>query len=115
MTRNLNNTQKEFLNKEFSVDGFSSRWSLTRSEFESWPIPMMAFLFTDEQMQNLADEVSNTLKSVGFNENDPDKDGLFDFWFETIETTAVNMGMEYYDDFSDEEIEEMSKEFNSMA
>lgn len=115
MARELNKAQKEFLDKEFAVEGFSSRYALTRGEFESWPIPMMAFLFTDEQMQNLADEVSKILKNVGFNENDPDKDSLFDFWFETIETTAVNMGMEYYDDFSDEEIEEMSKGFNSMA
>ena len=89
---------------------------ISRIDYESIPIPMYATEFTDDQMQNLAETIYLTLCNYGgfnktdvddyFQTNEMDKELFEDidnaFWKE-MEIIAVNMGMRYYEDMSDEE------------
>ena len=38
-----------------------------------------------------------------------DEEEAHDFWYETIETCATEMGMKYYEDLSDEEMDEATE------
>lgn len=109
----LNKAQMDFLNKEFPVKGLSKH-TLSRMEFEGFPCAMMACLFTDEQMTELANRVSIDMEDVDIDENTTntyDKDEFEDIWYRTIENNALNMGMKYYEDYTEEEIEKMTNEF----
>lgn len=104
----MNKAQNDYMNKDFSLD---KKYSLTRKEFEYFPCPMVAITWTDEQMQNLANVIHNNfIYDEKLNEEENEM-----FWYETIETCAVSLGMEYYESLTDEEIAEIDKFWEGIA
>lgn len=85
---------------------------ITREDYESLPCAMYAMEFTNAQMQELVDRIADVLSSqYGYNEYEisclkEDSQELEDyyeaFWRE-MENIALDMGMRYYEDMSDEE------------
>lgn len=103
----MNKIQEEYINKDFSLDdGFS----LTREDYESFPCAMVAVTWTDEQMHELAQKVHNIFQHCDLD----DEEEAHDFWYETIETCATEMGMKYYEDLSDEEMDEASEFWDNI-
>jgi hypothetical protein len=102
------------LKKEFKHNGII----LTREDYESIPCAMCAMEFTDEQMQILVERVANILSAqygyteheISLLEKDTENMECYEeiFWRE-MEGTALNMGMRYYEDFTDEEFEKVKK------
>ena len=106
------------MEKHFKVNGLNI---ICRMDYESMPCPMYATEFTDEQMQDLAETIYLTLCNYGFEKEDlesfftePDlnypylEDIDSAFWNE-MEIIAVNMGMRYYEDMTDEEYNRICK------
>ena len=100
-------------NRFFGFDGLDI---ISREQYETLPCGMYAYGFTDEQMQQIAQEIYDTLHSqYGFDKNqlreyftdyDPDSEIDDPFWRE-MEDIAVKMGMVYYDDMTDEEYQKI--------
>ncbi len=100
--------RNDSLKKEFVSGGVG----ITREDYESLPCAMYAMEFTDDQMQELVNRVADVLSSqYGYNEYEiscleEDSQELEDyyeaFWRE-MENIALDMGMRYYEDMSDEE------------
>lgn len=103
----MNKKQEELLKKEFFV---TNNHSITRGDFEGFPCPMAAFNWTDEQMQKLADRIVLDYAydaSLSEDENE-------DEWFRIIEHCAIELGMKYYEDLSDEEYYILTNEWNNI-
>ena len=95
---------------------------VSRGDYESMSCPMYAGEFDDEKMTELARLIYQMLNSnYGYTDrelekyfNDPsaniDEDLDMAFWRE-MEEIAVQMGMRYYEDMTDEEFEEVSKKY----
>ena len=95
---------------------------VSRGDYESMPAPMYAGEFDDDEMTELAEKIYLWLNSnYGYTDrelekyfNDPsaniDEDLNIAFWRE-MEEIAVQMGMRYYEDMTDEEFEEISKKY----
>ena len=99
--------------------------TITREDYESLTIPMIAIEFNDEQMQKLVDNINLSMRSdydeeqLGWlksyrsngegltKEQTNFADKMSEREFEYFETCAVNMGMRYYEDLSDEEFNEL--------
>lgn len=93
---------------------------VSRGDYESMPSPMYAGEFDDEKMQNLADEIYHSLRyEYGYSEDElrdffTNPDAVENekmsghFWIE-METIAVNMGMRYYEDMTEEEYNAISE------
>ena len=100
--------KNDSLKKEFVSGGVG----ITREDYESMPCAMYAMEFTDDQMQELVNRVADVLSSqYGYTEYEiscleEDSQELEDyyeaFWRE-MEDIALDMGMRYYEDMSDEE------------
>lgn len=109
------NTTKEFKSEHGHV-------VITRGDFEGLPCGMIAIEFSDEQMQKLVDDINLTLKrdyskeelallrdyeNLG-NENGLTQEQIYlaeelsDQEFKITEDTALDMGMEYYEDLTEE-------------
>ena len=106
----MNAKQLEIISKRFEV---TPDFSLTRAEFEGFPCPMVACLWTDEQMEELANEVKknfvyDTLPKNYYLNN------LEDEWYRVIENCALEMGMQYYDDLTDQEVEEINNQWENI-
>lgn len=116
----MNEKQIELLTKEFEVCGKNpytthKEWVITRSEYESFPCPLIAWNWTDEQMEELAKECRKkfNVEFDSITDNDVE-DWVEDYFYKVIENTAVRMGMQYYDDLTDEEFNEMQEKFNNI-
>ena len=95
---------------------------VSRGDYESMSCPMYAGEFDDEKMTELARLIYQMLNSnYGYTDrelekyfNDPsaniNEDLDMAFWRE-MEEIAVQMGMRYYEDMTDEEFEEISKKY----
>lgn len=93
---------------------------VSRGDYESLPFSMYAGEFDDEKMQKLADEIYHSLRyEYGYSEDElhdfftnPDARENVKmsghFWIE-METIAVNMGMRYYEDMTEEEYNAISE------
>lgn len=93
---------------------------VSRGDYESMPSPMYAGEFDDEKMQNLAEEIYQSMRyEYGYSEDElhdffTNPDACEDekmsghFWIE-MENIAVNMGMRYYEDMSEEEYNAISE------
>ena len=100
------------MEKEFTSNGIT----ITRSDYESMPCSMYANEFSDEQMQELVTKIANVLSSqYGYTEHEisclkKDSQEIEDyedaFWRE-MEEIAVDMGMRYYEDMTDEEYQKI--------
>ena len=96
------------LTKEFKHNGVI----ITRDDYESMPCAMCAIEFTDEQMQILVERIANILSAqygyseheISLLEQDSEKMECYEeaFWRE-MEETAIDMGMRYYEDLTDEQ------------
>ena len=95
---------------------------VSRGDYENMSCPMYAGEFDDEKMTELARLIYQMLNSnYRYTDrelekyfNDPsaniDEDLDIAFWRE-MEEIAVQMGMRYYEDMTDEEFEEISKKY----
>ena len=93
---------------------------VSRGDYEGMPSPMYAGEFDDEKMQNLAEEIYQSLRyEYGYSDDElhvlfTNPDACEDekmnghFWIE-METIAVNMGMRYYEDMTEEEYNSISE------
>lgn len=104
----MNKRQKELLDKEFKVN---KHFSITRGDYEGMPDPLIAFTWSDEQMKQLAKNISNEL--CPYDKNDPE--GMEDDFWATMENVAVRMGMEYYEDLDPNGEEEYEKLWKSIT
>lgn len=106
----MNERQKELLNKKFNVKG---EFNITRYDFESFPCPLMAWKWSDEQMSELAEKIRCSFDYDG--ETFPlDDDDTEDYWYKVIEDCAVGMGMVYYEDLSKEEYIKQKEEWSNI-
>lgn len=113
MFSNLTKKQEELLYKEFRVNEY---YTITRNDYESFPCAMIAFKWSDEKMQELADNIGRELEGCmewhdGRNMGSEEWDE--DFW-SVMESTAVEMGMQYYEDLSKEEYDRVCKEWDDI-
>jgi hypothetical protein len=93
---------------------------VSRGDYESLPAPMYAGEFDDEKMSKLAEDIYQTLHhEYGYTDDElhefftnPDawenEKMSGHFWIE-METIAINMGMRYYEDMSEEEYNAISE------
>lgn len=94
---------------------------ISRGDYESMPAPMYAGEFDDDQMTELAERIYLCLsneysyskedleKYFNYNPNDLVDYGLdMAFWRE-MENIAIEMGMRYYEDMTDEEYNKIIK------
>jgi hypothetical protein len=103
----MNKKQETILNKEFKVN---DHFCITRSDYEDMPCAMMAWNWTDEQMQKLASNIAVEL--CEYDEND--EEGMDDDFWKTMENVAVRMGMAYYEDMTDEEFNKQNEEWEKI-
>ena len=103
----MNKKQETLLNKEFKVN---DHFCITRSDYEDMPCAMMAWNWTDEQMQKLASNIAVEL--CEYDEND--EEGMDDDFWKTMENVAVGMGMVYYEDMTDEEFNKQNEEWERL-
>jgi hypothetical protein len=107
----MNKKQEEILYKEFKVN---DRFTITRNDYESFPCAMVAYNWTDEQMEELAKEVGEELEGYAEWYDDLDCEGYEeDFWI-AMENIAVKRGMQYYEDLSDEEYKKACEEWRDI-
>jgi BMFP domain-containing protein YqiC len=93
---------------------------VSRGDYENMPAPMYAGEFDDDKMTELAEKIYLCLtKEYDYTDKDLEKyfndqtaeidyDLDMVFWRE-MENIAIEMGMRYYEDMTDEEYEEISK------
>lgn len=107
----MNKKQEEILYKEFKVN---DRFTITRNDYEGFPCAMVAYNWTDEQMEELAKEVGEELEGYAEWYDDLDCEGYEeDFWI-AMENIAVKRGMQYYEDLSDEEYKKACEEWRDI-
>jgi len=104
----MNKKQKEILYKEFKVN---EHFSITRDDYEGMPCAMIAFNWSDEKMQDLANKIEQEL--CPYDENN--EEGMLDDFWATMENVAVRNGMGYYEDLSDEEFDKLEKEWKEIS
>lgn len=104
----MNRKQLEIISKPFNV---TEDFNLTRAEFEHFPCPMVACLWTDEQMEELADKVK---KEFVYERFSTELEELENEWYRVIEKCAIEMGMKYYEDLSKEELEEVKNKWENI-
>ena len=109
----MNKKQQELIEKEFKVN---DEFSISRGDYESMPCPMLAWNWTDEKMQELANRVAKELTLYNFGDSDcaDRKEQIEDAFWKEMENVAVSMGMEYYEDMEDEEIARLDKEWENI-
>ena len=104
----MNEKQKELLLKKFKI---SKDFDIKRIDYESMPDPMLAWNWTDAQMEELAKSIAPLLDD--YNNYDNEDEAEEDFWRE-MENAAVRMGMEYYEDMDVRRIQELNKQFDNI-
>ena len=101
----MNKAQEALLNKEFRVN---DDFTLTRSDYENLPCPMIAFTWSDYEMEKLAHNIANELSQYSYDETQDLREQKDDAFWKEMEDVAVQMGMKYYEDldpYGDEELE----------
>lgn len=103
---------------------------ITRGDYEDLTLPMIAIEFSDEQMQKLVDNINLSMRSdyddkeLGWlsayrnlgaengltAEQIRFADKMSEREFEYFERCARELGMRYYEDLDDEELEEINTE-----
>lgn len=108
----MNDKQKQLLEKEFKVN---DEFSISRGDYESMPCPMLAWTWSDEQMEELAKNIAVELTNYNYDETSPDYQWRKrdNFWIE-MENCAVRLGMEYYEDFDEDYLAELEYDWLSV-
>lgn len=109
----MNQKQLELMGKEWEINA-NGDFTISRSLYESFPCPMMAFLFTDKEMQELANKIGLAMKDESEPTNEREFDDLEDLFIKVAEETALDMGMKYYEDFSEEEFKVQKEIWNNI-
>ena len=104
----MNKKQKEIMEKEFKVN---EHFSIKRSDYEGMPCAMLAWTWSDERMTELAKTISKNLLEW----NPSDIEGMEDDFWKTMEDEAVHMGMEYYEDMEDKQIESLENDWKKVS
>lgn len=109
----MNKKQEELLKKEFKVN---EHFSISRGDYEGMPCAMLAWNWSDEKMQELANRTKQAMGDLDIYDLDNkfDKEEMEDNFWINMETEAVHMGMEYYEDMTDERLAELKKEFDKI-
>lgn len=111
---NLNRKQIELLNKEFPINN-STEWQISRGEYEGFPCPMVAFNWSDEQMEALSREIGKEFNPSDFSvTNQNEAEWMEEEFYRIIENVAVRMGMKYYEDLTSQEHIKFDKEFENI-
>lgn len=103
----MNKKQTEILEKEFRVN---DRYTITRSDYEDMPSPMLAWTWNDSRMTELASHINANL--TPYDESNPNRSDE-NFW-ETMEREAVKMGMEYYEDLENDYLASLEDEWKNL-
>ena len=103
----MNERQEKILCKEFKVN---EHYSICRGDYESLPLSMFAWKFTDNQMEFLAYCISCELHD--YDENNPDKYDE-EFW-RAMEENACALGMKYYEDMTEKQCKQLDKEWEEL-
>ena len=103
----MNKKQEQILNKKFKVN---RHFSITRSDYEDMPDPMEARNWSDEKMTELAKSIKLNLCEYDKNDKEAMEDN---FWY-TMEKEAVKMGMRYYEDLDEEEMNKSDSEWEQI-
>lgn len=99
-------------NNALKTEFVSGGVGITREDYESLPCAMYAMEFTNTQMQELVEKIANVLSSqYGYNEyeiscleeDSQELEDYYDAFWREMENIALDMGMRYYEDMSDEE------------
>ena len=97
---------------DLKIEFVSGGVGITREDYESLPCAMYAMEFTDDQMQELVNRVADVLSSqYGYTEyeiscleeDSQELEDYYDAFWREMENIALDMGMRYYEDMSDEE------------
>ena len=93
------------LNTFYTKIFFSGRTKITRADFETLPVPMDTYDFTDEDMQAIAHRVNAELiVNFGADYDLKDEDTEDSFW-DILEWVGTQFGMNYYEDYDMDIIE----------
>lgn len=103
----MNKKQTEILEKEFRVN---DRYTITRSDYEDMPSPMLAWTWNDSRMTELASHINANL--APYDESNPNRSDE-NFW-ETMEKEAVKMGMKYYEDLENDYLASLDDEWKNL-
>jgi hypothetical protein len=106
--RQLSEAKVKILNKEFKVN---EHFSITRDDYESFPCAMIAFNWSDEEMEKLAKQIEKELAPY----DEEYAEGCEEDFWATMENVAVRMGMQYYEDLTDEEEEKINEEWENLG
>lgn len=107
----MNKKQQEILHKEFRVN---DRFVITRDDYEGFPCAMVAYNWTDEQMEDLAKEIGKELEGYEEWYEDMNSEGYEEDFWAAMENIAVKKGMRYYEDLSDEEYKKACEEWRNV-
>ena len=107
---------RAYMKKEFEI---CPGWSITRDEYEGFPCAMQAWNWDDEKMTELAKKIAQEFEPIAYDINGEEHivkysdeipkelengfESLCDEFYTAIEHCAVEMGMQYYEDFTDDE------------
>ena len=103
----MNEKQTAILEKEFRVN---DRYTITRSDYEDMPSPMLAWTWCDSRMTELASRINGNL--APYDESNPNRSDE-NFW-ETMEREALKMGMAYYEDLEDDYLASLEYEWKNL-
>lgn len=96
----------EILNKEFTSN--NGLITLSRADYYSFPIPLEASQFDDDEMQELVDTIATRLKrDYRITKEELDNENNQEVLWELIETIALDMGMEYCDEVAKQKEQEL--------
>lgn len=103
------------LTTEFYCDGVV----ISRYDYESMLSGMYAMEFDDNKMLELVKRISNALSShYGYTEqyinsledDSKEKEKYYNVFWQVMENIAIDMGMRYYEDMTDEEYSKIMNE-----
>jgi len=108
------NICNELLNKNYYIS--NTDLVISRGDYESFPCAMMAWNWTEKQMSDLAEMIGHNLsfdkKMEDMSETELDE--FDDEFYRVIENSALDMGMKYYEDLSEEEYKEQKNKWEKL-
>lgn len=100
--------------EEFTIPNCHNDYNISRELFESFPCPLVACCWTDKRMRQLAELISRYFQ-MSYIPSDPlEQESVEDEYYQVIEKCALDMGMKYYEDLTDEAYEKLKKWFNKI-
>lgn len=113
-------SKKFDLEKSFIIPGTPENcpWhTIERAVYEGLPCAMIAFNWSDSQMQKLADAIGRefdyedtkkTWEDAGCTADEV-REEIDGHWWRTMEKCALELGMMYYEDLDEEDYKQLAK------